>query len=141
MALLATDWLSLRIISSALERKVDTKLNIYQTETKLLEKYIKVGTKYGCNKTGSKLWYCDSSEYKIEEIIPYRDALYARGVGKTREKLDFRWAASMTGKLWSIYLEDPGSTLPKCEEIEDLPPEIFDGMFSKCLQDGKEVQR
>ena len=98
-----------------------------------------------CSKNSvSTPWYCDSVKFTLEETHVSSDNLYARGIGTNKKGLVFNWAMVKEGFTnWYFYPEDSDSVgnLPKCEEIEDLPPEIFDGMFSKCLQDGKEVQR
>lgn len=112
------------------------------SESDLIVKIIKGMVNVDCDGERENPWYCDSAVFTVEKVEPYHDILYAKGKGITKHKKEFWWVAARTKAFWgNIYFQETDNSLPKCDEIKVFPSNIFGGIFSKCLQGGREINR
>jgi hypothetical protein len=120
---------------------VKTTKKEYSPQTSAIAAAIKNMTLADCDGVKKDPWYCNRPEFTLENMETLYGDLYAWGIGNTDDR-QFVWAAKRTKDLWgTIYFEDSPGALPKCEDISDFPAGVFDGKFSKCLENGSEIDR
>jgi hypothetical protein len=113
----------------------------YSPETGAIADAIRNMTLVDCDGIKKEPWYCNRPTFTLENLEPLYGDLYAWGIGSTDDR-QFVWAAKRMKNMWgTIYFEDVPGLLPKCEDVSDFPPEVFDGKFSKCMENGGEIDR
>src|SRR3990172_1303001 len=145
LVLIGLGWLAFGTLSSLTESQKINRYNLrfsYPSQQELILNAINLIVATDCGGSATYPWYCDHATFTVDAVVASHEELFAIGKGLPRSGGEFWWLGVKREAQWSeILLQDEGEALPQCEEISEIPSDIFSGFFRYCLEGVNRIDR